>query len=153
MYFPQTTGGNLPEYQEYSLCCPSNLTQILPFDDIFCPSENPYTKITGGDMCGRKRPCRWKMTVDHPCMCEMLSKQFLYRRMTCKEVLPPAWKWCLRAFYAVKVAELRNLSVYHNAQWRNGFPFGFHLCFSLQFLYTGCKVKSWGGLFLCNRWS
>ena len=23
----------------------------------------------------------------------------------------------------------------------------------LKFTYTGCKVKSGGGLFLCNRWS
>ena len=25
--------------------------------------------------------------------------------------------------------------------------------FALDDKYTGCKVKSWGGLFLCNRWS
>lgn len=42
------TGNSLPEYEKHGPeCCPSDLVQMLAFDDRSCPSGKPAKGDTG----------------------------------------------------------------------------------------------------------
>ncbi|GBM09991.1 hypothetical protein AVEN_23984-1 [Araneus ventricosus] len=44
-----------------------------PFTVDIVLLETPQPKVASGDIRRTRRPCCWKMTVDRPCICEMLS--------------------------------------------------------------------------------
>ncbi|GBN54342.1 hypothetical protein AVEN_211423-1 [Araneus ventricosus] len=73
-YFLQLTGVSLPEYQKMA---PNVVAQIWQrcwsFTVDIVLQETPQAKVATGDFWRRRRPCCWKMTADHPCICEMLS--------------------------------------------------------------------------------